>query len=179
MHLSKAPASVSELAKPLKMSMPSVLQHLQVLEECGLIRSEKVGRVRTCQIERKVLSVAERWIVTLREQHVHRIDPARIPRRGELANNQEEKIMSVLAHETVIIERTGDAPVARVYAAYVDPIARAKWGVPSDTAVLLYDTTSFKVGGYDRFQCGDRKRPKVPRRSSVYAHRKRTTHHLH
>lgn len=74
MHLSKAPASVSELAKPLKMSMPSVLQHLQVLEECGLIRSEKVGRVRTCQIEHKVLSVAERWIATLREQHVRRFD---------------------------------------------------------------------------------------------------------
>lgn len=68
--------------------------------------------------------------------------------------------MTVLAHETVVIERTFDAPVARVYAAYVDPVARAKWGVPSDTAVLLYDTTNFQVGGCDRFRCGARSDPK-------------------
>lgn len=73
-QLSKAPTSVSELAKPLKMSMPAVLQHLQVLEECGLIRSEKAGRVRTCHIEQKALSEAERWIVTLRELHERRLD---------------------------------------------------------------------------------------------------------
>src|SRR3546814_14269381 len=50
-RLSRGPASVSELARPLAMSLPSVMQHLQVLEASGLVRSEKAGRVRTCRIE--------------------------------------------------------------------------------------------------------------------------------
>ena len=50
-RLSRGPASVSELAEPLAMSLPAVVQHLQVLEASGLVRSEKVGRVRTCRIE--------------------------------------------------------------------------------------------------------------------------------
>src|SRR6266542_5003448 len=61
-RLSRGPASVSELAKPLAMSLPAVAQHLQVLEASGIVRSEKVGRVRTCQIEPKALQLAERWI---------------------------------------------------------------------------------------------------------------------
>jgi DNA-binding transcriptional ArsR family regulator len=73
-QLCRAPATVSELAKPLDMSLPSVMQHLQVLEESGLIRTEKVGRVRTCHIESKVLSVAERWIAAQRTMWDHRLD---------------------------------------------------------------------------------------------------------
>jgi DNA-binding transcriptional ArsR family regulator len=61
-RLSRGPASVSELAKPLPMSLPAVLQHLQLLEASGLVRSEKKGRVRTCSIEPKAMSAAERWI---------------------------------------------------------------------------------------------------------------------
>lgn len=61
-RLSRGPAAVSELARPLPMSLPSVMQHLGVLEAAGLVRSEKVGRVRTCSIEPQVLSEAERWI---------------------------------------------------------------------------------------------------------------------
>ena len=61
-RLSRGPASVSELAKPLTMSLPAVLQHLQLLEASGLVRSQKTGRVRTCSIEPKALSAAERWI---------------------------------------------------------------------------------------------------------------------
>ena len=61
-RLSRGPASVSELAGPLPMSLPAVLQHLQMLESSGLVRSEKKGRVRTCRIEPKALSVAESWI---------------------------------------------------------------------------------------------------------------------
>ncbi|MGH2993503.1 MAG: ArsR/SmtB family transcription factor, partial [Solirubrobacterales bacterium] len=54
-RLTRGPASVSELAAPLTMSLPAVVQHLHVLEESGLVRSEKVGRVRTCQIEATAL----------------------------------------------------------------------------------------------------------------------------
>ncbi|HEX5619458.1 MAG TPA: metalloregulator ArsR/SmtB family transcription factor [Solirubrobacteraceae bacterium] len=61
-RLSRGPASVSELAQPLAMSLPAVMQHLQVLETSGLVRSEKVGRVRTCRIEPVPLQTAEQWI---------------------------------------------------------------------------------------------------------------------
>jgi DNA-binding transcriptional ArsR family regulator len=61
-RLSRGPASVSALAQPLAMSLPAVLQHLQVLEASGLVRSEKVGRVRTCRIDPAALTTAEEWI---------------------------------------------------------------------------------------------------------------------
>lgn len=61
-RLAAGPASVSDLAQPLSMSLPAVLQHLSVLEAAGLVRSEKVGRVRTCRIEPGALSLAEQWI---------------------------------------------------------------------------------------------------------------------
>lgn len=61
-RLSRGPASVSELAKPLAMSLPSVMQHLQLLEDSGLVTSEKAGRVRTCRIVPATLRTAEQWI---------------------------------------------------------------------------------------------------------------------
>jgi DNA-binding transcriptional ArsR family regulator len=75
-RLSRGPASVSELAQPLAMSLPAVLQHLQVLEASGLVRSEKAGRVRTCRIEQQALTTAEQWITARRsswEQHLDRL----------------------------------------------------------------------------------------------------------
>lgn len=65
-RLSRAPASVSELARPLAMSLPAVMQHLQLLEASGLVKSEKKGRVRTCRIEPKALAAAESWIAAQR-----------------------------------------------------------------------------------------------------------------
>lgn len=67
-RLARGPASVSELARPLPMSLPAVVQHLQVLEESGLVASEKVGRVRTCRIEPGALGVAQDWLA---QQHAH------------------------------------------------------------------------------------------------------------
>jgi len=61
-RLARGPASVSELAQPLEMALPSVLQHLQLLETSGLVRSAKAGRVRTCRINSTALDQAERWI---------------------------------------------------------------------------------------------------------------------
>jgi DNA-binding transcriptional ArsR family regulator len=61
-RLARGPASVSELAKPLPMSMSAVVQHLKVLETSGLVVSEKTGRVRTCRVEPQALSAAERWL---------------------------------------------------------------------------------------------------------------------
>ena len=61
-RLSHGTATVSDLAEPLPISLPAVLQHLDVLERSGLVSSEKVGRVRTCRIESAALQPAERWI---------------------------------------------------------------------------------------------------------------------
>lgn len=61
-QLSKKKASVSELARPLDMSMAAVVQHVQILEESGLIRTQKVGRVRSCVIEPKSLDMIQGWL---------------------------------------------------------------------------------------------------------------------
>lgn len=73
-RLSRGPASVSELAKPFDMSLPAVVQHLQVLEASGLVKSAKVGRVRTCTIEPMALNLAERWINERRVSWQQRLD---------------------------------------------------------------------------------------------------------
>jgi DNA-binding transcriptional ArsR family regulator len=73
-RLSQGPASVSELARPLPMSLPAVYQHLQVLEASGLVRSEKVGRVRTCHLELKMLNTAQTWIEARRAMWLRRLD---------------------------------------------------------------------------------------------------------
>jgi DNA-binding transcriptional ArsR family regulator len=73
-RLSRGPASVSELARPLDMSLSAVMQHLHVLEESGLVHSEKVGRVRTCRIEPEALTMAERWISQRRMGWERRFD---------------------------------------------------------------------------------------------------------
>lgn len=73
-RLSQGPASVSELAKPFSMAMPSLLQHLQVLEDSRLIRTEKVGRVRTCKMQPSALGVAQTWIAQQRAIWEERFD---------------------------------------------------------------------------------------------------------
>lgn len=73
-RLSRGPASVSELAEPLSMSLPAVVQHLQMLENSGLVRSEKVGRVRTCRMESSALRAAQHWIEERRDAWERRLD---------------------------------------------------------------------------------------------------------
>jgi DNA-binding transcriptional ArsR family regulator len=73
-RLMRSPASVSELAAPLPMSLPAVHQHLQVLEASGLVVSEKVGRVRTCRVEPAGLAPVERWVIAQRATWERRLD---------------------------------------------------------------------------------------------------------
>lgn len=73
-RLSRGPASVSELAEPLPMSLPAVLQHLRMLEASGLVQSQKSGRVRTCRIEPGALAAAEAWIGEQRAMWESRLD---------------------------------------------------------------------------------------------------------
>lgn len=73
-RLAHGPASVSDLAKPLPMSLPAVMQHIAVLETAGLVRSEKVGRVRTCRLEAARLNEVETWINRQRQEWNARLD---------------------------------------------------------------------------------------------------------
>jgi DNA-binding transcriptional ArsR family regulator len=73
-RLSGGPASVSELAEPFQMALPSFSQHLEVLENCGLVRSRKTGRVRTYELAPQPLKEAEQWMVTQRENWERRLD---------------------------------------------------------------------------------------------------------
>jgi DNA-binding transcriptional ArsR family regulator len=84
--LSNGPASVSSLAGPLDITVAAVVQHLQVLEDSGLVRTQKVGRVRTCRMEPAGLSVAERWIANRRSLWERRLD-----RLGDLLAEPEQQ----------------------------------------------------------------------------------------
>jgi DNA-binding transcriptional ArsR family regulator len=83
--LSQGPISVSRLAEPLGITLAAVVQHLQVLEESGLVQTEKVGRVRTCRIEPAGLSAAEKWIGDRRSMWERRFD-----RLGDLLAEPDE-----------------------------------------------------------------------------------------
>jgi DNA-binding transcriptional ArsR family regulator len=73
-RLVAGPATVSELARPLPMSLPAAMLHLKVLEESGLVTSEKVGRVRTCRIDPRMLSQAEQWVAERRQMWERSLD---------------------------------------------------------------------------------------------------------
>jgi DNA-binding transcriptional ArsR family regulator len=83
--LSRGPLSVSRLAMPLDVTLAAVVQHLQVLEQSGLVHTEKVGRVRTCRIEPAGLSAAEQWIGDRRSAWERRLD-----RLGDLLAESDE-----------------------------------------------------------------------------------------
>ena len=84
-RLSEGPVTVSRLAAPLAITLAAVVQHLQILEKSGLVRSEKVGRVRTCHIEADGFSQVEQWIQDRRATWEHRLD-----RLGDLLKEEEQ-----------------------------------------------------------------------------------------
>lgn len=84
-RLSAGPISVSRLAEPLDITLAAVVQHLQVLEESGLVQTEKVGRVRTCHLEAAGLSAAEQWIADRRTIWDRRFD-----RLGDLLDEADD-----------------------------------------------------------------------------------------
>jgi len=73
-RLSRGPSATSELAQPFKMALPSFLQHLDVLQKCGLVRSQKSGRVRTYELAPNTLKAAEDWMATQRTLWERRLD---------------------------------------------------------------------------------------------------------
>jgi DNA-binding transcriptional ArsR family regulator len=85
LRLSRGPAAMSVLAEPLAMSLPAVHQHVQVLVDSGLVRSEKIGRVRMCRIDSAALARAEHWIAGRRTTWEKRLD-----RLGQFLEESEE-----------------------------------------------------------------------------------------
>ncbi len=85
-RLSLGPASVSELARPLAMSLAAVVQHVQVLEACGVVKTEKVGRTRICLIRPAAMTAAEQWINDRRRGWELRLD-----RLGDVLSDEAAK----------------------------------------------------------------------------------------
>jgi DNA-binding transcriptional ArsR family regulator len=83
-RLSEGPVSASELAKPLGVSLAAVVQHLQLLEECSLVRSEKVGRTRLCRMEPAGLRAVEKWVTDRRNAWERKFD-----RLGDLLADED------------------------------------------------------------------------------------------
>ena len=117
------------------MSLPAVVQHLHVLEGSGLVRSHKLGRVRTCTVEPAALRAAERWISDRRtvweerldrlgqflaeEQHTDQLQPTTA--REQAVSHRSAQ------HATFVIERTYAASPARVWSAWADPQQKLQW----------------------------------------------------
>jgi uncharacterized protein YndB with AHSA1/START domain len=156
-RLTRGPSSVSELARPLALALPAVLQHRAVLEDSGLIRSHKRGRVRTCRINPDTLNLAQQWI-NARRGMVGPAGSARaVPGSGHLTAARSGAAMSNLSaasaapsvvHAEFHIERTLAASPQREFRAFADPAARALWfsGTPGKSE-LLERVMDFRVGG--------------------------------
>ena len=86
-RLTRSDASVSELAQPLAMSLAAVVQHVQALEASGLIRTEKIGRVRSCRLDREVLQQAEAWLTQRRTLWERNLD-----RLGDILAEQDRRL---------------------------------------------------------------------------------------
>ncbi len=152
-RLSLGPASVSELAKPFAMSLAAVVQHVQVLEASGLVRSEKTGRVRTCQLAPDVLQGAER----LDQRAANRLgassrSPRPLPRR-EPGRNRQMTQRSV-THSHFTIERSYEASPARVFAAWATKEAKSRWFHGPDDWNASEHILDFRVGGHERVSGG-------------------------
>ena len=94
MRLSRGSASVGELAEPFAMAMPTLLQHVRVLEKSGLIGTEKVGRVRTCSLRGQALAGTEQWLASQRavwEQRLDRMDAYVAALQATQAKNAKRK----------------------------------------------------------------------------------------
>ena len=108
-RLSRGPASVSELAVPFAMSLPAVVQHLQVLEQSGLISTQKIGRTRNCTIDTGALSLVEQWINDRRVGWEKRLD-----RLGAFLDAQDDPAFAALVERT-FARMAGERRLAELY----------------------------------------------------------------
>ncbi|GAB3834828.1 hypothetical protein GCM10027610_031210 [Dactylosporangium cerinum] len=147
--LIRGPASVSSLARPFDMTLSAVMQHLQVLIDSGLVTTEKVGRVRTCRIDVTALRRAEAWLSGQRTVWEHRLDRLDLllstPAPSDRAGRSDMTDRSVLV-SSFSIERTYPAAPDRVFAAWADPRAKARWFAGANAEHHQLD---FRPGGVE------------------------------
>ena len=137
-RLASGPLSVSELARPLPMSLPAVLQHLAVLENAGLVASAKAGRVRTCRLETAAIAQAEQWLSAQRGEWERRLD--------RLADYLKHNRSPRMNPEPIEISRVFDAPRERVFAAWSTSERIARWFSPEGCSVPSAEI-DFRRGG--------------------------------
>ena len=175
-RLSRGPASVSELAQPLDITLAAVVQHLQVLEASGLVRSEKVGRVRTCRIEPAALRRAEQWIAERRTTWERRLDRLGDYLAERRRTPEERLLMSRHPRHLQSSSAPTTPPPARVFAALADPAVKAA-GSPARPKELGDYELDFRVGGRERNRGGPPGAPMhiydalLPRHRAGPAHR--------
>lgn len=127
-RLVAGPARVGRLAEPLAMSLPAVMQHLAVLEECGLVHSVKSGRVRTCQIDTERLREAEAWLAHQRGAWESELDSlGRVLADDGPTNRGEPMTEKTAIQSTFTLERVYPVAPTRVFAAWADPDTKARW----------------------------------------------------
>ena len=141
-RLGRSPASVSELAEPYDMALPSFVQHLRVLEGCGLVRSEKVGRVRTYQLEPARLRLAEDWLAEQRafwERRLDQLDDYLITLKEQNPCRRSPRSTPIPALD-LVLQREVDVPTELVWAAWTEPEHVTKWFTP-----LPWTTTDCEI----------------------------------
>jgi uncharacterized protein YndB with AHSA1/START domain/DNA-binding transcriptional ArsR family regulator len=136
-RLCAGPASTKELAQPFEMALPSFMEHLNLLENSGLIASKKVGRVRTWQLKQKQLAAVESWLVEQRAQWEERTG-----RLADFAENLERNEQTMTAGTNdFIVSRIIKAPRRVVWQAWTVPEHLEKWWCPKPMTckVLTFD----------------------------------------
>ncbi len=126
-RLSEGPAAVSELAKPHGMALPSFLQHLAVLEDAGLVRSRKEGRVRMCELSPRPLGVAQSWMARRRRHWEQRLDQL----DDYLMRLEENDMIKIDPKLDLVLERVVDVPRELVWKAWTRPEHLKIWFTPA------------------------------------------------
>ena len=171
-RLTRGPASVSELARPLAMSLPAVVQHLHLLEASGLVRTEKLGRMRTCWIEANTLRTAEAWVAERRtawEQRLDRLgdflaEETNRPDQERTSEHHREVHQQPLDDPLDVRDRTDLRSKAGAgFRRIVDQAAKTQWFGPSDKQVESY-SLDFREGGREHLSSP---RPTAPSTAST------------
>jgi uncharacterized protein YndB with AHSA1/START domain/DNA-binding transcriptional ArsR family regulator len=159
-RLVRRPAPVSELARPYAMSMSAVVQHLKVLEASGLVRSEKVGRVRTARIVPRALDSVDRWVAEHRTRLERRLDRLETYLDADPQGDKEETMAErTVRHATIVIQRSFRHAPARVFSAWANAEERRRWDVPGNDWVIASHEQDFRVGGHERSRFGPKNDP--------------------
>ena len=145
-RLAEGECSVGELAKPHNVSLPAISQHLRVLEDAGLLEQTPTGRVRRCALRAAPLSAAFSWIVQYRIFWEDALDDIAEKLEQEETNMTETKAKTETTTGTVRLSRVFKAPRERVFAAFLDADAMAKWLPPNGYTAHVYKLEP-KVGG--------------------------------